>query len=532
MLTPGIDVVLQNALDQVRGTWRFRWLALAVAWCVALLLWAGVFLIPDTYQASARVFVDTNMALTQATRGISVDADVDTQIQRVRQALLGGPQLQKVAAEAGLLDVNASPRAKQLVLNQLHEGLEISGGMAPSAGVFTISYKNRSRDKSLQVVDRLLNTFVQGALGGKREGSEQAQQFLVSQINLYEQRLSVAEERLAAFKKRNVGLMPGAEGDYFTKLQAEMETLGKAQQTLAVTMRRRDELWRQLHGERLLTVPQESKPEDPSAPRAVSTATRIRETQAKLDDLLLRYTDRHPDVIALRETLTELQQRQQEEIEAVRHGEPGAADRLGLTANPVYQNAQLQYDQSQVDIGGIKAEIADRQAKIASLRSFINTAPEVEAEFARLNRDYDVTRVQYRALLERLEHSRLGEEAVATGIVKFEIIDPPAASFTPIAPSRRLLIAASSIAALVAGGAVAYLMYLLKPVFLSVRQLSAVTGLPVLGAVSLAWLQKHRAMQHRGLVLYVGTAAALVCTTIAILALQGTISQYVRVLLA
>jgi capsule polysaccharide export protein KpsE/RkpR len=198
----------------------------------------------------------------------------------------------------------------------------------------------------------------------------------------------------------------------------------------------------------------------------------------------------------------------------------------------VYQNAQLQYDQAQVDIGGIKAEIADRQAKIATLRSFINTAPEVEAEFARLNRDYDVTRVQYRALLERLEHSRLGEEAVATGIVKFEVIDPPTASFTPIAPNRRLLIAAGSIAALVAGGAVAYLMYLLKPVFLNVRQLSAVTGLPVLGAVSLAWLEKNRAMQHRGLVLYVGTAAALICTTIAILALQGTISHYVRGMLA
>src|SRR4051794_3558570 len=208
MLTPGIETVIQNALDQIRGAWRFRWLALAVAWCVALLLWVGVFLIPDTYQATARVFVDINTALTQATKGISVDADVDTQIQRIRQALLGGPQLQKVAIEAELMEETANPRAKQLVLNKLREAVEINGGMAPSAGVFTLTYKNRSRDKSLQVVDRLLNTFVQGALGGKREGSEQAQQFLVSQINLYEQRLADAEERLADFKKRNVGLMP------------------------------------------------------------------------------------------------------------------------------------------------------------------------------------------------------------------------------------------------------------------------------------------------------------------------------------
>jgi polysaccharide chain length determinant protein (PEP-CTERM system associated) len=532
MLAPGIDIVIQNALDQIRGAWRFRWLALAVAWCLAVVLWVSVFLLPDTYQASARVFVDTNTALTQATRGISVDADVDTQIQRVRQALLGGPQLQKVATEAGLLHPGADPRAQQLVLNKLRNGIEITGGMAPSAGVFTITYKNRSREKSLQVVDRLLNSFVQGALGGKREGSEQAQQFLVSQINLYERRLADAEERLADFKKHNVGLMPGAAGDYFTKLQAEMEALGKAQQNLAVTTRRRDELWRQLQGEQFLTVPQESKPQDPSAPRPINIATQIRETQAKLDELLLHYTQKHPDVIALRETLVELQQRQQGEIEDLRRGDSGAADRLGLTSNPVYQNTRLQYDQSQVDIGGIKAEIADRQGRIASLRSVINTAPEVEAEFARLNRDYDVTRVQYRALLERLEHSRLGEEAVATGIVKFEIIDPPMADFTPIAPNRPLLIAASFVAALAAGGAVAYLMHLLNPVFVNTRELSAITGLPVLGAVSLAWLERHRAMQHRGLVLYAGTAAAFICAAIVILALQGTISQFVRGLLA
>jgi polysaccharide chain length determinant protein (PEP-CTERM system associated) len=532
MLAPGIETVILNALDHIRGAWRFRWLALSVAWGAALLLWAGVFLIPDTYQASARVFVDTNTALTQATKGISVDADVETQIQRVRQALLGGPQLQKVALEAGLLQASTNPRAQQLVLNKLRDGIEITGGMAPSAGVFTITYKNRSRDKSVQVVDRLLNTFVQGALGGKREGSEQAQQFLVSQINLYERRLSDAEERLADFKRRNVGLMPGTEGDYFTKLQAEMEALDKAKQTLAVNVRRGDELWRQLHGAQIMTVPQELKPQDPSLPRSLNTATRIRETQMKLDELRLRYTDKHPDVIALRETLAELQQRQTEEIEAVRRGDPGAADRLGLTSNPVYQSAQLQYDQAQVDIGGIRAEIADRQAKIATLRGFINTAPEVEAEFARLNRDYDVTKVQYRALLERLEHSRLGEEAVATGIVKFEIIDPPAAGFAPIAPNRALLIAASSLTAVLAGCAVAYLMYLLNPVFVNVRELSGVTGLPVLGSVSMAWLEKRRAKQHRGLVLYAGTTVAFVCAAVAVLVLQGAISQLVRGLLA
>ena len=49
----------------------------------------------------------------------------------------------------------------------------------------------------------MLNTFVEQTLGGKREGSENAQKFLEAQIKDYEQRLSVAEDKLAAFKKQN-----------------------------------------------------------------------------------------------------------------------------------------------------------------------------------------------------------------------------------------------------------------------------------------------------------------------------------------
>jgi hypothetical protein len=48
---------------------------------------------------------------------------------------------------------------------------------------------------------------------------------------------------------------------------------------------------------------------------APDTSARIAETQAKLDDLLQRFTDKHPDVISLRQTLKELENRQQAEIE-------------------------------------------------------------------------------------------------------------------------------------------------------------------------------------------------------------------------
>src|SRR5262249_36064163 len=152
------------------------------------------------------------------------------------------------------------------------------------------------------------------------------------------------------------------------------------------------------------------------------------------DELLLRFTDKHPDVVALRATLVELKQREQDEIAAARHGDQGAAARTGLSANPVYQNIQLQSNQADVDIAALRGDVAEHEHRIAELKNLMNTAPEVEAELSKLNRDYDVTRAQYQALLDRLQRARLSEDADATGIVRFEVVDPPAAGALPIGP--------------------------------------------------------------------------------------------------
>jgi len=52
------------------------------------------------------------------------------------------------------------------------------------------------------------------------------------------------------------------------------------------------------------------------------------------------------------------------------------------------------------------------QAKIAELRKMITVAPGVEAEFARLNRDYDVTRQEYQSLVDRLARHGLVQRCV------------------------------------------------------------------------------------------------------------------------
>ena len=525
-----MNVLIQTVLEEARGAWRFRWIALAAAWAVCLLGWAVVLFLPDTYEASARVFVDTRTALKEVTQGIGVDSDVNTQLQRVRQALLGGPQLEKVVHEANVPLDGITLKERQSAIASLRDRIDISVNKVQenqTGGLYIISYRDNSRDQALRVVDRLVNSFVDSTLGGKREGSEQAQRFLMEQISDYEKRLSAAEERLAEFKKQNVGLMPGAQGDYFQRLQGEMDALSKAQAAVAVADRRRSELQRQLTSEQPLLTGGASfgVPGSTATSGGNDTASRLREAQSRLDELLLRFTDKHPDVIALRGTLEELKARQQSEIEAVRRGDPGAAARVGLTANPVYQSIQLQLHQTEVEIAALRGEISDHQRKMSDLRRLVDTAPEVEAEFKRLNRDYDVTRAQYQALVERLERARISEGAEATGIVDFDIIDPPTASFSPVSPPRSLLVVAVLLGGLAAGGAVAYGLHQWRPVFGSVRQLHEITGISVLGQVGMTWLEKHRAADRRGVLAFSGAAGMLFVLAIVTLLVQSYVAQ-------
>jgi polysaccharide chain length determinant protein (PEP-CTERM system associated) len=507
--------------DQLRGIWRFRWVALITAWCVALVLWAVVFLIPNTYEASATIFVDTGTTLSQATKGISLEDDVSDQIERVSADILGTPQLEKVATETNLLAGALTPQQQQAVLDKLRQNINIIALVDPKKPEakpkqFTITYDDPNRARSIQVVDRLLNDFVEGSLADKSQGSQQAEQFLTQQIAAYGQRLSSTEQQLADFKKHNIGMVPGEQGDYFGRLQAAEQSLTQAKEDLYVALRKSDALAHELKSGQQFTAAGAGG----AGATPLDIEQQIEQDQQKLDQLLLKYTDKYPDVISLRQSIQELKARQAQQAAAAQHGDLGAASSLGLAANPVYQKVQEEYNAQQVEIASIRQQISDRQQQIAALKSRMSSAPLVQAQYAQLTRNYEITKKQYDELLARLDSARLGQQAASTGLVKFQVIDPPSAAFQPVKPNRPLLIVGVLVLALGAGIGVAYLLHLLRPVFVSTRQLASATGLTVLGAVSMAWAEKHRIERRRGTRRYAMLSTGLVLTAVAVLLLN------------
>jgi polysaccharide chain length determinant protein (PEP-CTERM system associated) len=538
-----MQALIEQVLNELRGAWRFRRYALAVAWGVCLFGWFVVLAIPDTYQSSARVNVDTRTALGSVVDGLVVKVDVEAQLNLVRQALLGRANLEKVAQQVGL-DVTArTGPEREALLNSIMTRIEIAleppltrDPRIPNT-LFRITFSDHDRATTLKVVDVLLNSFVEDTMGSDRTGTALAQRFLREQLNEYGRRLAEAESQLAEFKKKNVGLVPGDDGGYFERLTTEMQEVKRLQSALDVANSRRAELQRQLRGETPFVPPADGSSSGSRSTQGGSlgggdTASRIQETQAHLDDLLLRYTERHPEVIATKETLDALKVRQQEELAALRRGDAGAAALANATSNPVYQNIQTQLNQAEVAIAELRSQLQDRLRNEGELRRLVDTAPEVEAEFARLTRDYTVTKTQYNNLLERLEKARLSGDAEQTGVVKFNIVDPPSAGFKPIFPNRPLFLFAVLIVGLGVGAGVAYLMHMMRPVFATSRSLADMTGLPVLGSVTRSWVEKYRAQLRRGVLRYSFASGLLFVAFIVVVVAQHPGSRLLRQILS
>jgi polysaccharide chain length determinant protein (PEP-CTERM system associated) len=520
-----MHALVVKILDDLRGTWRFRWWALLAAWAFCVVGWIYVMTLPNVYEATARVYVDSQTALRPLLKGLAVEPDVASELSIVRQALLSGPQLENVARTTDL-DLRAqTPEDMEELLTSLRKRIVVTTDVRPGSssttdGLYRISFQDHNRNTALQVVESLLNTFVEDTLGSKRTGQESAQRFLDEQIADYEKRLSEAESQLAEFKKRNVGTMPGADGDYFKRLQSEISGAGEVRTTLLLAEARRGELSKQLSGEEPFVFGFDANANSQPADSASGDITyRIQELESRLEELLLRYTEKHPEVVAVRNTIEQLKEQQKEELSRITRGERATGSMASsLKSNPIYQGIQAELKRTEVQIAELRQDLAGRDARVASLKRLVDTVPEVEAELARLNRDYDVTRTRYLDLVQRRETARLSESADKQGVVKFQRIDPPTVGLEPVAPHRSLLLLVVLVAGVAGAVGIAYLMNQLRPVYQNARVLAQLTGLPVLGTVSRTWLAHHRVEQHRSLMVFSGAAAllAVVCGAVLI----------------
>jgi polysaccharide chain length determinant protein (PEP-CTERM system associated) len=519
---------MEDLLPTIRAivvsAWRFRWWSMLCASLVSLVGYGGIAFVPDTYEAEAVVFVDVTSRLDDVIGGVAIEWNIKEQVERVKSEMLSRPVLETVARETDL-DLNVTtPQQMSSLLGSLQQRITIvetrrrdADPRIPTDIVLTIGYHDANRDTALSVVDTLLKTFVRDVVRGGQGASEEARVFLTQQITQYQTMLAQREQALAAFKRENVGLLPGegASGSlgYFTRLQNNMEELQQLEADLRTEESQRDALRTQLSSANPSLppgfTPQSGAGTPPAPPDSVQA--RIVALEREVDNLLLKFTDVHPDVIATRQQLERLYAQRQEELASLAAAGGNEFEGSLASTNPVYQEIQTALSQSKIRITGLESRITEHRRRIADLRAKVDIIPEVEARLTSLTRDYDQVKAVHDQLVQRLEQERLGTAAVS-GDMNFSIIQPPIADFTPAAPNRLLVLVGVFVAACGAGGGLAYLLTMVRPVFARARALQEFAQLPVLGTVSAMHSPAHRLMRRVQLTVFLSLAALLVVT--------------------
>jgi uncharacterized protein involved in exopolysaccharide biosynthesis len=169
--------------------------------------------------------------------------------------------------------------------------------------------------------------------------------------------------------------------------------------------------------------------------------------QARLRDLQSKYTEEHPDIVALKEEIAKAEElkKQNETKVADSQKDPPATNGVDAASMETVAHGspssmmqvQSQLKANQLEISNDERREKSLEAEISGYQSRLNLTPETEQELTNISRGYEESKSNYDSLLQKqmqsqlatsLEHRQQGEQ--------FRIIDPPSLPEKPSAPNR------------------------------------------------------------------------------------------------
>ncbi|MDE2301805.1 MAG: chain-length determining protein [Sphingomonadales bacterium] len=491
---------MNSLYDDLRSTlysiWQRRWLALAIAWTVCLAGWLVVAMIPNTYQANARVYVTLYDPLSGEV-GIGA-GDRKSTLDQVRDTLTSTAHLEQIVRGTRLGERVTSREQMESAIAALRNNIKI---VADQDNLFEISATTSAGHLpdadnarlAKAIVDKVIAIFRDADLNAGRSSVEETTHFLDQQLAQRGAALQAADQRRSAFVARYPELATGG-----VSLVQQLETS-------------RSEL-RSIEGDiaaaqsSLASVNAQLAATPATLPGTVTggggTRAALAQAQADLAGLRARgLTDNHPDVIEARNQITALRGELASE---------GSAPVAGGMPNPAYSALLSLRADRQSNLMALQARHAAVEADLNQAVSAQTSNPEIAAEAQTISRDYDVLKQQYDKLLADREALKLRGTVENSGDgAKFQVIDPPTVPHSPIAPNRALLLFAVLAVGIGAGLGAAYAVGELRSTFGTTARLERMTGLPVLGAISRSLTEDACRLRQTRLRYFFGAAAML-----------------------
>jgi len=427
---------------------RVWWLVVPVV--VAIVVGAGLYLyLPRQYTSS----VTYGVSLPGVTGPLLSDAQRVTAEERIRsinQLLLSPAVLERIVREEKLDADTPITTAVQALGSRIKIRMPPPDPNLPPGSVeqFFMDYRDSTPQRTQRTANRLAEVFIEESSRQRAVRAEETSAFIEQQVMASHQRLNELEGRLRVAKEAYMGALPEqtqSNVSMATGLQQQLQTTVNAlrgeQDRLSVIDRQLEALKAGANNEVAL----------PGLPGTTISAPAARVVALENELAAARgvYTDKHPEIIRLREELEAAKK------DAANDANKPAEDRLAaLRVDPGYRALLVDREQARLRINDLQRQQANIQQQIGMYRTRVESAPRVEQQVATLQRDYDLEKQQYAALINKLRDAEIAQGVEKNrGGERFTILARAALPKEPSSPNLPRLLMVVLLAGLCLGGA-------------------------------------------------------------------------------
>ena len=495
---------------------RRRWYII-VPFCFSMIV--GIYLafaLPKIYSSQTLILIQPQKVPANYVQSV-VSSDFDSRMRTISQRILSRSNLEKIIEDFNLF---AEPGYENVFIEDKLEILRkkinvqlIRRDRQSDADAFSISYKGKDPEKVMRISNALTSYVIDENLKVREAQAVGTSDFLEEEVDSVRKELARKEEKIKEYREKYMGGLP-------EQLDSSLRIIDRLQlQLSAKQVGLRDAKSRLLMVENQISEGQRMQ----SQGARLTTDGQVvfdsggslspDQARARLAYLETKYTEKHPDVIRLKKTISDFEKKYEKNTQ-------------GNSEESQYIPANVRRQ-----IEGIKVEIMTHTADISQLvkqmqfyQKLIDDTPKRETEFLSLRRDYENIKRTHDSLLNRkleakiavnMEKKQKGEQ--------FIIVDYARMPEKPISPDMPRLFLILLAAGFGIGGGLIFLLEYLNTSFRSPEDIESYVGFSVLATIPLIYHQKDKRMQKLNQVFSIFSImfSLLLFTAFAVLSFNG-----------
>ena len=465
-------------LEQYWLILRRHWLATAgVFFSVVMLVVALAFLQKPTYEAKAKLILKKSTS-TSAITGLGKEIGqldplsqegnpLDTETEILRSV----PVVSQTIEILNLTD----KKSNILTYNQFLKQLRVS--QVAEADILQISYQHQDPEKAAQIVNTLIDIYLESNKIVNRAEAKAAREFIEKQLPEAEKKVIKSESQQRNFKEENKIFALDTEANSAIEKLTQLETeISQAKSQLADTNSQLRALQQQLG----VNLSQAITLTSLSQSAGVQAALReLQQLESQLARERTRFSPANPTITNLENQVAALRKVLNERISQVITQQHSA-----FTDN--LESGDLQ-QQTTAELLRLKGESLGLAGKIrvlsnikATYQERLDTMPRLEYEQRQLERNIEASQLTYSELLKKFQEIQIAENQ---NLGNARIISPALVPDKPIAPRKSLYVVTGILLGALMGVATALILAANDQSIKTVEDAKQQLGLTLLGLI-------------------------------------------------